>query len=41
MEGGHGEGLGNEIIREGELEDQMESIHKENQLKKKSRSAEV
>ena len=32
---------GNEIIMEDELEDQMESMHKENQMKKKSRSAEV
>ena len=41
IEGGHGEGPGNEIIMEDELEDQMESMHKENQLKKKSRSADL
>ena len=38
---GHNEDPTNEIIMEDELEDQMESMHKENQLKKKSRSADV
>lgn len=31
----------NEVIMEDELEDQMESMHKENQMKKKSRSADI
>ena len=38
---GHGKGPGNEIIMEDELEDQIESMHKQNQLEKKSRSSDL